>query len=65
MQAAGEPDQTISAHLGDNCRAVSWIEPDGDYVRVVNGPFVPAIQPARGHLLRLAKELARTEEQRL
>lgn len=63
MQAAGEPDQVISGHLGDKCRAVSWLEPDGNYVRVVNGSFVPAAQPARGQLLWLVRELAMTKDQ--
>lgn len=65
MQAAGEPDQTISAHLGNRCRALSWIEPDGTYIRVVNGLFKPAAQPARGQLLYLIRELSMPEEQRI
>jgi len=43
---------------------VSWLEPDGTYVRVVNDSFEPAVQPARGRLLRLVRELATPEEQR-
>lgn len=65
MQAAGEPDQVISAPLDGTCRMVGWIEPDGQHVRVVNGPFAPGAQPARGELLRLARKLTAPEEQRI
>ncbi len=64
MQVTGEPDRVISAHLGGPCRAVSWLEPDGTYVRVVNDSFKPAGQPTRGRLLHLVRELAMPEEQR-
>lgn len=64
MQAAGEPDEVISAHLDSSCRMVGWIEPDGQHVRVVNGPFAPGARPERGQLLRLARRLTAPEEQR-
>lgn len=57
MQATGEPDQVISADLGDRCRMVGWIEPDGNHVRVINRRFTPGAQPERG-------ELASTKGQR-